>query len=704
MMPERSNAKTKNRPDQSRQRVTVVVFVLVAWMLIIGGRLVHLQVGQHEDLSRRAQKQQQHAERTNALRGLILDRNGRELARSLDVDSFVAVATDDKFDPRETAKKLASVLGLEESPLRARLEEAQRAKREFVWIARQVDPEQAAKIHEFGLAGVRAVKEPKRYYPNGALAAHVLGFVGMDDKALGGVELFQNAALRGEEGKTVLDSDGRRKTFNSLEVEAQPGQSVVLTIDQNIQYQAERAIARAMEQTRAKSATALVLDPRTGEILALANAPTFDPNHAKKIAEDVRKNQALQNIYEPGSTFKIVAYSAAIEEKIVSPTDLIDCQMGSINLLGRTIHDTHAYGTLTITEALAKSSNVAAIKLGLRVGKERMYNYMMRYGFNQKTGIELKGETRGVVRRPEKWHPSSMGSVAIGQEVGVTPIQMAAAFATIANDGVRVAPHLVREVQDANGQMLQRTTPETHRVLSAETARTLRLMLESVTLSGGTAKAAQLDGYTAAGKTGTAQKIDPQTKAYSKTKYVASFVGFAPVENPAVVIIVVIDEPAGSYYGGTVAAPVFREIAESVLPYLDVAPDTEFKTPTNAEQNLALATIPNEAEGTMHHAPQHTAQATSASSASDAMLPQLKARERGGAGGVGEVVYAAAAERALLMPDIRGRSVREAQRICAQLGLELEAHGDGRAVGQSPAVGAHVEAGQTVRVEFGRSD
>ncbi|HEV7905495.1 MAG TPA: penicillin-binding protein [Pyrinomonadaceae bacterium] len=703
-MPERSNAKTKNRPDQSRQRVSVVVVLLVVWMLVIGARLVYLQVGQYDYLSQRAQKQQQHAERTNALRGLILDRNGRELARSLDVDSFVAVGTDKNFDPRETAKKFAATLGLEESPLRARLEEAKAAKREFVWIARQVDPEQAAKIHELKLAGVRAVKEPKRYYPNGALAAHVLGYVGMDDKALGGVELFQNAALSGEQGKTVLDSDGKHQSFKSFEIEAQPGQSVVLTIDQNIQYQVERAVATAMEQTRAKSATALVLDPHTGEILALANAPTFDPNHAKKIDEEVRKNHALQNIYEPGSTFKIVAYSAAIEEKLVKPTDLIDCQMGSINLLGRIIHDTHAYGTLTITEALAKSSNVAAIKLGMRVGKERMYDYMMSYGFNQKTGIELKGETRGVVRRPEKWHPSSMGSVAIGQEVGVTPIQMAASYATIANDGVRIAPHLVREVQDANGQVIERTTPETHRVLSVETARTLRPMLESVTVNG-TAKTAQLDGYTAAGKTGTAQKIDPKTRAYSKTKYVASFVGFAPVENPAVVIIVVLDEPAGSYYGGTVAAPVFRQIAENVLPYLDVAPDTEFKTPANTEQNLALANAPTEDEGMMHHAPQQTAQAiATTSSASDAMLPQVRERQRGDASGVGEVVYAAAAEGALLMPDIRGRSVREAQRICAQLGLELEAHGDGRAARQSPTAGAHVEAGQTVRVEFGRSD
>ncbi len=708
MMSERFNARTKNRPDASRQRVSLVVALLVLWMLAIGVRLVYLQVGQHEILSERARRQQQQSAKTNALRGLILDRNGHELARSLDVDSFVAVPTDEKFDARETAKKFAAVLGLDESPLRARLEEAQKSKRKFVWLARQVDAEQAARIHELKLGGVRAVKEPKRYYPNGALAAHVLGYVGTDDKGLAGIELYQNAALGGEEGKTVFDKDARHTVFNSFEVEAAPGQSIVLTIDQNIQYQAERAVAAAMEQTRAKSATALVLDPRTGDILALVNAPTFDPNGARKISEDVRKNQALQNIYEPGSTFKIVAYSAAIEEKLARPTDTIDCQMGSINLLGRTIRDTHAYGTLTITEALAKSSNVAAIKLGLRLGKERMYDYMRRFGFGERTGIELKGETRGLVRKPENWHPSSMGSVAIGQEVGVTPIQMAAAFATIANDGVRVAPHLVKEVRDANGQAIHRTTPETHRVLSAETARTLRPMLESVTVSG-TAKLAQLDGYTAAGKTGTAQKIDPATRAYSKTKYVASFAGFAPIDNPAVVIIVVIDEPVGSYYGGTVAAPVFRAIAESVLPYLDVAPDTEFNSPASGggdelAQMMQETHTAGSADSSTHHAPGTSQESAAQVMLPQVMLPQVVERQGRGAGGVREVVYAAAEERALLMPDVRGRSVREAARVCAQLGLELEAHGEGRAVGQTPAAGARVEAGQTVRVEFGRSD
>ncbi|MGI9106773.1 MAG: penicillin-binding protein [Pyrinomonadaceae bacterium] len=699
VMPERFNARTKTRPDALRQRVSLVVLVLVLWMLAIGGRLVYLQVGQYERLSDRARRQQQQSGRTNALRGLILDRRGRELARSLDVDSFFAVP-DEKLDAGETANLMAAVLGIDSAPLKARLEEGQRSKRKFVWLARQLDAEQAAKVHGLKLAGVHAVREPKRYYPNGALAAHVLGYVGTDDEGLAGIELFQNAALGGDAGKTVFDKDARHKPFRSFEVEAQPGQSIVLTIDQNIQYQAERALAAAVEASHAKSGTALVLDPRTGEILALANAPTFDPNGAKKIAADVRTNQALQHIYEPGSTFKVVAYSAAIEEKLARPTDLIDCQMGSINLFGRTVRDSHPYGTLTVTEALAKSSNVAAIKLGLRVGKERMFDYMMRFGFNHKTGIELTGETRGLVRPPDKWHPSSMGSVAIGQEVGVTPIQMAAAFAAIANDGLRIAPHLVKEVRDANGAVVQSTKPESHRVVSAQTARTLRPMLESVTLSG-TAKLAQLDGYTAAGKTGTAQKIDPKTRAYSKSKYVASFVGFAPVENPAVVIIVVIDEPAGSYYGGTVAAPVFREIAESVLPYLDITPDTELRAPANGDENLAQVHLSLDSAQTPGQ--RTSTQSFQAAAAAQAMLPQSVEQKRG-AGEVREVVYAAAAEHGLLMPDIRGRSVRDAARICAQLGLELEAHGEGRAVEQQPAAGALIESGQTIRVEFGRSE
>ena len=531
---------------------------------------------------------------------------------------------------------------------------------------------------------MHALKEPKRRYPNGQLAAHVLGFVDTDEAGLAGVELYQNASLRGEAGRVYLEGDARRRAYESVEAEARPPQSVVLTIDQTVQFLAERALQAAVERARAKSGTAVVLDPRTGEILALANAPTFDPNAPADAPAEVRRNDALQNIYEPGSTFKAVAFSAAIEEGLARPDEKIDCQMGSITVAGRVVHDHTAFGTLTLTEALAKSSNVAAIKLGLRVGDERMYDYITRFGFGARTGVELPGETAGLVRNVTRWQPSSMGSIAMGQEVGVTPLQMAAAFAALANDGVRVAPHLVREVRNADGSVARRAEPESHRVVSAETARTVRAMLESVTLKG-TAKSAQLDGYTAAGKTGTAQKIDPKTRTYSATKHVASFVGFAPVESPSVVIIVVIDEPQGAYHGGDVAAPVFKEIAENVLPYLNVAPDVE------TEERPSAPVASREA------AP---ARGSEAPAGEQALLPV----EAGRGGARGAVVYAATRERALLMPDLRGRSLRDAARICSQLGLELEARGEGLAVRQEPRVGSSVEAGQVVRVEFGRSD
>jgi cell division protein FtsI (penicillin-binding protein 3) len=696
-MPERPNARSKNRPDTSRRRAHFVVLTLVFWMFIISGRLVYLQVFRHDWLTDRARGQQQTLARTNTPRGLILDRAHRELARSLEVDSFFAVPAE-VADAGQTARQLAPLVGADASVVEATLRKAKESRRKFVWLAREVEPGAAERVRALKLAGVHALREPKRYYPNGPLAAHVLGFVGLDDEGLGGVERARDVALVGERGTVSVALDARREAFDSSEVEARAGRSVVLTIDRNIQHMAEGALAAAVARERAKSGTAIVLDPRNGEVLALANAPSFDPNEAARIPDFARVNQALQYVYEPGSTFKIVAYSAAIEEKLAKPDDTIDCQMGSITIFGRTIRDTHAYGALTVTEALAKSSNVAAIKLGMRVGNERMHEYIRRFGFGARTGVELPGETRGLLRDVGRWQKSSIGSIAIGQEVGATPLQVAAAFGAIANDGVRVAPHVVSEVLDERGRAVERTEPESRRVVSRETARTVRAMLESVTIKG-TAKAAQLDGYSAAGKTGTAQKVDPKTRAYSKSKYVASFVGFAPASAPRVVIIVVLDEPGGSYYGGTVAAPVFREIAEQVLPYLDVAPDLELKSqPARTEQIAREAATPQPQR--LEAAGGGGGREGFAESAAPATLPEVV---RGG-GESGELVYAVASERALVMPDVRGQSVRDAMRVCARLGLELEAHGEGRAVRQSPAAGERVLSGQRVRIEFGRSD
>lgn len=689
----RSAASIKARPDTSHRRVLVVASVLVFWMFAITARVVYLQTLEHEWLRERARVQQQDALETSPLRGLVLDREGRELARSVDTQSFFVVPGEIN-DVAGTSAQLASLVGTDARALEERLREAKEGNRKFIWIARKLEEDQAERINALKLEGVYSLKEPKRRYPNGSLAAHVLGFVGLDEVGLAGVEQFYDERVRGLAGKVFLETDAHRRPYASFEQSARAGQTVVLTIDQVIQYRTEQALAGAVERAHAKSGTAIVLDPHTGEILALANAPTFDPNNARNTSAESRANQALQNIYEPGSTFKIVAYSAAIEKGLVKPDDHIDCQMGSITVAGRLVHDHHAFGSLTIAEALAKSSNVAAIKLGLKVGDDSMYDYMKRFGFGSRTGVELPGETAGLVRAVARWQPSSMGSIAIGQEVGVTPVQMAAAFGTLANDGIRITPHLVREIRAADGSVVFQASPEQHRVVSTETAHTLRGMLEGVTLNG-TAKLAQLNGYTAAGKTGTAQKIDPATKAYSKTKYVGSFVGFAPVENPAVVIIVVIDEPVGSYHGGDVAAPVFREIAEQVLPALSVAPDTDVKTAPGTDLIAKTA----HATASSDHAREELERVKEQRRAT---LPQIAGDAR--ATGTSEVVYAVSTRRAVLMPDLRGRSLRDAARICAQLGLQLEARGEGHAVQQNPAAGAEVETGQIVRIDFGRGE
>jgi cell division protein FtsI (penicillin-binding protein 3) len=682
-------ARSKSRPDVSSGRVLFVAAFIGFWMLVISARLVYLQFSQYESLANRARQQQQNEIETSPQRGELLDRQERQLARSVQtVSLFLDPDGIDNATLDRNAQQLAKTLGLKQADLAKEFRAAAAAKKRFIWIARRLDADVANKIVELKLPGLQTQLEPKRYYPNGSLAAHVLGYVGLDGKGLGGVEQFYNAKISGEAGHLLVEKDAYGKPYESYEIAAKSGQTVVLTIDQTIQYQAEQALQAAVQRSHAKSGTVIVLDPRSGEILALANAPTFDPNKVSEAKPETRSNWALQNIYEPGSTFKVVAFSAALEKKLVKVDDRIDCQMGAVTVAGRVVHDHKPFGTLTIAEALAKSSNVAAIKLGMRVGDPAMYDYIRRFGFGSRTGIELPGETNGILRKVERWQPSSIGSIAIGQEVGVTPVQMVAAFGALANDGVRIAPHLIREVRDSGGNVVYRAQPEQRRVISAETAVALRGMLEGVTLNG-TAKKAQLDGYSAAGKTGTAQKIDPKTRSYSSTKFVGSFVGFAPVSNPQVAIIVVIDEPAGAYHGGDVAAPVFREVAEQVLPTLNVMPDIETKSDPDliAQAN----TNPERAEKIKEEQAQSEEQRK-------ATMPTVDSN----GGRSGEVVYAVATKKAMLMPDLRGRSVRDVARTCAQLGLQVEARGEGRVTKQNPSAGTEVSTGQLVYVDFGR--
>jgi cell division protein FtsI (penicillin-binding protein 3) len=701
----RLSRRTDSQPDVSIRRTLFVAAFVAFWMLGISARLVYLQVSRHEKMVARAHQQQQDAIEISPVRGAVLDREQRELARTIDTTSVFIAPDEFAKDKKDTeaqimgaiecsAVNLASLLELDAKAVFNQVNEARTSGRRFLWIARRITPDKAQLLEAMNLAGVHTRKEPKRFYPNGSLAANVLGFVGLDGKGLAGIEQVYNEKITGEPGKVFIEKDSRGRAYESTEVPGRAGQTIVLTIDQSIQYQAEAALTTAIQQSGAKAGTAIVLDPHTGDILALANAPTFDPNDVSAASPAARNNWALQNIYEPGSTFKIVAFSAAIEKGLAKPEDHIDCQMGSITVAKRVIHDHHPFGNLTLAEALAKSSNVAAIKLGLRVGDPAMHDFITRFGFGSRTGIELPGETAGMIRPVSRWQPSSIGSIAIGQEVGVTPLQMVAAFGALANDGVRNAPHLIREIRNASGVPTYRPNPEQRRVISQETARALRGMLEGVTLNG-TAKKAQLDGYTAAGKTGTAQKIDPKTKTYSTTKFVASFVGFAPATNPAVVIIVVIDEPGGSYHGGDVAAPVFRQIAEQILPEMGVIPDTDFKNPELIAQ--AVATPAQIAKQRVEE--KRLENEMRQEKTRESTMPSVTARDNKG----GEIVYAVAASNAILMPDLRGRSVRDAARACARLGMQVEARGEsGRVVGQTPQAGTELRPGQVIYIDFGK--
>lgn len=683
-------AQSKSKPDVSPSRALLVALVIAVWMVAITARLVFLQVSQHNGLATRARQQQQNAIEISPQRGDLLDRQERQLARSVQtVSLFLDPAGIEPGELECTAHFVSEQLGLKFADISKEFQDAQNNKRRFIWVARRLEAELGNRILALNLPGLHGYQEPKRYYPNGPLASHVLGFVNLDGEGLGGLERWYNSKISGEPGQLFLERDATGTSYESFEIAAKQGQTVVLTIDQSIQYKTERALQDAVARSRAKSGSVIVLNPRNGEILALANAPSFDPNNVGASPPEARRNWALENIYEPGSTFKIVAFSAAIENKLARPDDHIDCQMGAITVAGRLVHDHRPFGTLTIAEALAKSSNVAAIKLGIRVGDPMMYDYIRKFGFGSRTGIELPSETAGILRKVEHWQLSSIGSIAIGQEIGVTPVQMVAAYGTLANDGVRIAPHLVREIRNAAGAIVYQAQPEQRRVISAETAATLRGMLEGVTLNG-TAKKAQLDGYSAAGKTGTAQKIDPKTKAYSRTKFVGSFVGFAPVNNPQIVIIVVMDEPAGSYHGGDIAAPIFREIAEQILPDLGVMPDIEIKPqPDLIAQNQNPETVSHLRE-----------QIERREAERKATLPTVVSNGPS----QGEVVYANAANRAMVMPDLRGRSVRDVARTCAQLGLQIEARGEGRVLKQKPEPGSEVNTGQIVSVDFGRAN
>ncbi|MDE3199906.1 MAG: transpeptidase family protein [Acidobacteriota bacterium] len=574
----------------SRFRLVCLFFLL--WAIAITIRLFMLQVVDHSEYVEKAEKQQERTIELAPHRGILYDRNLHELAMTVKVDSIYADPSEIE-DKAAAARTLAAIVHTNDDDSRTTekeiLERLEKGKA-FAWIARRVSPDVSDKVHALNMKGIYYQKEFKRFYPNNQLAAQVLGYVGVDDNGLGGMELKFNKELHGTSGRMFTAMDARRRVLGSVAHEPDPGENLQLTIDQNIQYMAEQALDHAMERTHADDGTVVVQDVHTGQILALAVRPTYNPNHFRYTSPELLRNHAIGDVYEPGSTFKLVTYAAAMDQGVAKPDDPIDCQGGKITLFGRTIHDDQSdhYGVIPIHKALEVSSDVAAVKLAMRMGPDTFYKYIRAFGFGHRTGIELPGETRGLLRAPKNWGATSIGSIAIGQEVAVTPIQLVTMVSAIANGGTYLPPHILMPAPKDSDQLkptavrANEDMPDTlpagaHRVISEMASAEMRKMMEGVVLFG-TGKPAQLNGYSSAGKTGTAQKIDPVTHTYSKTMHIASFAGFAPVNNPAISIAVVMDNPKGpSYYGTAVSAPVFAEVAQQVLEYLGVRHDIDVR-------------------------------------------------------------------------------------------------------------------------------
>jgi cell division protein FtsI (penicillin-binding protein 3) len=719
-----------NTGKDAQKRIYILAAFFLFWAVVICARLVQLQVFDYGELEQHALRQQQRTIEVAPRRGIIFDRSGHDLAMSIAVDSIFAVPSEIP-DPATAATLLAHILKLDAAELRARFH----ASRTFCWVVRKVDADASDRVRALNLRGIYFQKESKRFYPKRELAAQVLGYVGMDDEGLSGIEREFDDQLRGQPGRMLISVDARKRWFGRVERQPEPGENVVLTIDQAIQYIAERELDKAVRENAAAAGTVIVENPHTGEILALANRPTFNPNQSKKIRPQELNNRAISDIYEPGSTFKLVTLSAALDQRLTHPNELVDCQMGSIVVGGRRIHDWHPYGVMSVANILAHSSDVGTIKIGLRLGDDRLYHYIRSYGFGSQTGIDLPGETRGLTKPVSRWSKVSIGAISMGQEIGVSPIQLAAMVSSIANDGVWIAPRIVA------GTIEPRSTPQTvvfhsgaeHRVISRLTAAEMKQMMEGVVLRG-TGRKALLEGYTTAGKTGTAQKVDPITHAYSHSKYVTSFAGFAPVNNPAVVVVVILDSPiTHGHEGGMVGAPLFQRIAQQVLEYLHVPHDVDIPS----ERQLLLASksvsandleegspdrlgapldIPSEdaapvppsatataasdegrqSDFAVHPAAAVTAKAVAARPGKSESKPPEEPAPLPSSG----TVVLDVEQGGIVVPSFLGKPLRAAIETAQNSGVEIDAIGDGVARDQSPPAGSRVPAGARVEVRF----
>jgi len=651
-----------------KPRIAVVAAFLAFWVIGVEARLVYLQSIRRSDMVARAERLHLRTIDAPAKRGDIVDRKGRVLATSVDADTIYAVPSEISDAPATVAalcRALRDCGDKERTTLTGRLTR----RSPFTYVRRQVSPDQKRAVEQLNLDGVGFMKENKRFYPNKELGAHVIGYVGIDNNGLSGLEAAYDSRIRGKGGRVLVQTDAKRHAFSRIERPPTVGSTIELTIDEYLQHIVERELHAGIVANRAAGGSAIIMNPHTGEILAMANEPTFNPNAYRDFGELARRNRAVQDLYEPGSTFKVVTASAAIEDKVMPVDSWIDTNPGVIHIAGRsrpvTEYQHHNYQVLSFTDVLVRSSNVGAIKIGLRVGTERLSRFVSRFGFGHPVSPDFPGESPGIVWDTDKWTESALASVSMGYQVGVTPLQMVSAVSSVANGGELIEPRVIRAVYRDNRRYA--VEPKVvRRTISADTAATLTTIMEGVVANEhGTARAASIPGYTIAGKTGTAAKL--VNGHYSSSDYNASFVGFIPSRNPAVTIIVVTDSPhAGPTTGGLVSAPIFKRIAEATLQYLGVPRNVDPEPPVLAARQ----------DGT----------ALTALSAPSTPVVSLVADGEPGT-----------------MPDLRGMSAREAVQKLARIGVTARITGDGVVTSQDPAAGALVESVAVCRLTLERT-
>ncbi len=661
----------------NQRRLAFVIVAVILWSVFILGRLVQLQVLRHTEFEQLAQRHQLIRRSILAPRGVIYDSRMDELASSVTVSTVVAEPRR-ITDVRSAARRLADILELDAEGLEARMMDP--ARQSFMVVKRRINPKMEGAIESLGIDGVYLVDESMRVYPNRQLASHVLGFVNMNGDGGAGLELQYDKSLKGTQGEISFNVDAHQRSFRGkVEKPSVPGNSLVLSIDRGIQYITETELAAGVQKSQAAAGIAVVMETDTGRILALSVYPDFNCNSYNEVQPDLWRNRAISDIYEPGSTFKVVVATAALEAGLTRPTELIDCQMGTIKIGKHVFHDHKPYGLLTFSQILENSSNVGAAKLGLRLGEARLYEALRTFGFGSKTGVDLPGEIVGLVRDWRDWSGLSIGAISFGQEVGVTSLQILGAINSIANGGYLVRPTVVDRIIDPNGDLAWKRPLERTRIMRSETSSEVRDAFEGVVLRG-TGRQAALEGYRAAGKTGTAQKIVDHH--YSNTKYLASFIGFAPLPVPKITVLVQIDEPKGVIYGGPVSAPVFQKIAQQTLLRLGIPPDQPVPL-KSTRPDLASA-------ATEDYLPNATPVGPLESESGVQTLPG------------DDAVSMPVASECVVVPDFSGMAKRQVLERCLDLGIRMKAVGSGVAIFQSPPPGATIPTGRTCSVTFAR--